>query len=208
MSNLFSEISQYESCERTYDELYKMKKERLLQSGSDVADRILALSDQINLINNHIKEIDEAVNAGYKVNTHLDRAIDSLSSAENWGTWDLLGGGLLTDVVKHSRIDDATSEVEESQKALLQFRTELADVKIINSIGIEISEFSKFADIFFDGIFADWNMQSKIQNAQANVSETRNQVQQVLSKLKSMKNEDALQVEQLEQKMSELIIQA
>lgn len=208
VTNLYSEMSQYESCAGNYHALYKMKKEMLLKSGSNVADKILMLSDQINIINNHIKEIIEAINAGYKVISHLDSAIDSLKSAENWGTWDMLGGGLLTDIVKHSRIDGATNEVEESQKALLQFRTELADVRITNNIGIEISEFSNFADFFFDGLIADWNMQSKIEKSLENVTETRNQVQLVLSKLKSMKNEDALQVEQLEKKMSELIIQA
>ena len=208
ISNLVSEMAQYESCESTYHKLYEKKKEMLLQSGSKVADRILKLSEQINNINNNINEINEAINAGNQVISHLDNATASLNSAQGWGTWDMLGGGLISDIAKHSHIDDATSEVEEAQRALLHFRTELADVSISNNIGIEVGGFAKFADFFFDGLIADWNMQSKIHKSQDSVYETNNQVQQVLDKLKSMKKEEIFQVEQLEQKIKDLITQA
>ncbi len=208
VSNLNSEMSQYESCESTYHELYEKKKELLLQSNSKEADRILMWSDQINIMNNHIKEIAEAINAGNQVIAHLDKATDSLNSADNWGTWDVLGGGLFSDLAKHSHIDAATSEVEKAQKALLHFRTELADISISNNIGIEIDGFDKFVDFFFDGLIADWNMQSKIHQSQDSVYETKKQVRQVLSKLNYMKEEEALQVEQLNQKMKDLITQA
>jgi len=205
ISNLNSEMLQYKLCESTYRELYDIKRDMLLESNSEIADKILLLSDQINITNNHIKEIKEAINAGNQVITHLDNATSSLDSAQGWGTWDMLGGGLISDLAKHSHIDDATCEVEESQRALLLFRTELADVRISNNIGIEISGFAKFADFFFDGLIADWNVQSKIHRSQSSVYDTKSQVQQVINKLKSMKNEEALQVEQLEQKMSDLI---
>lgn len=208
ISKLNSEMIQYESCESDYRELYEKKKDMLLQSDSLMADKILSWSEKSDFINNHLKEIDEAITAGNMVITHLDKAIESLNSAEGWGTWDMLGGGLISDLAKHSHIDTATSEVEESQKALLSFRTELADVRILNNIDIEIDEFSKFADFFFDGIFADWNMQSKILRSQENVRDTRNQVKEVISKLESMEKEGNLELEQLKEKMDGLILKA
>ena len=42
----------------------------------------------------------------------LDSVLSSLESAEGWGTWDLLGGGLISDLAKHSHIDDAKVEAE------------------------------------------------------------------------------------------------
>jgi len=208
ISNLQSEMSQYKSCERTYRELYDIKRDMLLKSDSKVADKILLLSDQINITNNQIKEIEEAINAGKQVVKHLDNATVSLNSAQGWGTWDLLGGGLVANIAKHSHIDDATSEVEKSQMALLHFRTELADVRISNNIGIEVGGFAKFADFFFDGLIADWNMQSKIHKSQDSVYDTKNQVQQALSKLESMKKEATLIVVKFNQKLSDLIIKA
>ena len=208
ISNLNSEIGQYQTCESTYRELYEEKKDILFQTNSKVAPILLLLSDQITITNNHIKEVEEAMNAGNRVIIHLNNATASLDSAHGWGTWDMLGGGLISDIAKHSHIDDATEEVEKSQKALLHFRTELADVRISNNIGIEVGEFAKFADFFFDGLIADWNMQSKILKSQDSVYETKNQVQEVLTKLKTMKLEETFQVEQLIQKMSNLIIQS
>lgn len=208
ISNLSSEMIKYELCESNYHELYEKKKDMLILSNKLVADKILEGSEQINYINNHIIEINEAISAGCIVITHLDNAIKSLESAEGWGTWDMLGGGFVSDLAKHSDIDSATSEVEKAQRALLNFRTELADVSISSEIAIEIDEFSKFADFFFDGIFADWNMQSKIEKSKENVCATRNQVHDVLSRLQFIEEEEKIQLEQLKEKMDGFIIEA
>jgi hypothetical protein len=37
--------------------------------------------------------MDEAVSAGNAVIERLGNVIESLRSAESWGTWDMLGGG-------------------------------------------------------------------------------------------------------------------
>ena len=47
-----------------------------------------------------------------------DNALKNLNSAEGWGTWDLLGGGLISDLAKHSHIDDAKNDVANAQNLL------------------------------------------------------------------------------------------
>lgn len=208
ISNLSSEIEEYKDCESTYRRLYAIKKEMLLQSNSNTAEQILNLTEQINQIKSNRKEISEAIEAGKEAERHLENAANSLSSAEGWGTWDLLGGGLISDLAKHSNIDNAKYEVEETQTALSRFRTELADVKINSDIRIETDGFAKFADFFFDGLIADWFMQSKINASQDSVDNVRNQVQHVLDKLSRMEYEEAGKVEQLEYEINELITKA
>lgn len=208
MSGLLSEKERYKDCESTYKQLYLRKKEQLLQSNSQTAEQILNLTEQVNLLKNNRKEINEAMNAGNEAERHLEKAADSLSSARGWGTWDLLGGGLITDLAKHSNIDNAKYEVEKSQAALSRFRMELADVRINSGISIETGGFAKFADFFFDGLIADWLMQSRINQSQESVYNVRNQVQQVLAKLSSMEYEEAGRVEQYEDEINELITQA
>ena len=44
--------------------------------------------------------------------------ISDLDSAQGWGTWDVIGGGLLTDLMKYSRLDDAQASMERLQSAL------------------------------------------------------------------------------------------
>ena len=105
--------------------------------------------------------------------------LDSLDSAESWGTWDMLGGGLFNTMAKHGHIDDA-------QRALSRFRTELADVRDMELPQVQMGEFATFADYFFDGFFMDWMVQSKIQDAQEGVSEVHVRVLNALRNLERM----------------------
>lgn len=59
-------------------------------------------------MNNDMKEINEAIVAGERALNSLYHAQDKLNSAKGWGLLDLLGGGFITGMIKHSRIDDAS----------------------------------------------------------------------------------------------------
>jgi len=138
----------------------------------------------------------------------LDNALNSLNSAEGWGVWDMFGGGLISDLAKHSHIDDAKYEAERTQTLLRHFKTELADIKISDDIRIETDGFAKFADFFFDGLIADWFMQSKIQNSHESVSQVRGKVQSVMSKLSFLKNQESSNISKLQIEIDNLITKA
>jgi len=118
----------------------------------------------------------------------LERAANSLNSAESWGTWDILGGGALSDMAKYSHIDEAVQYIEEANGKLGRFRRELADVDITIDVNVNISSFDRFADYFFDGLIADWNVQSKIKDSKHSVDTVINHVKTVISGLKSRYN--------------------
>lgn len=50
---------------------------------------------------------------------------------------------------------------------------------------VNIDGFLRFADYFFDGLFADWSVMNKISDAQGQVGRVKNQIGTVLSKLNS-----------------------
>jgi hypothetical protein len=208
ITQLYTEQAQYRDCQYTYSNLYAKKKELLMATNSETANRLLDLTEQLNISKNNRREIEEAIQAGKRVETHLENAGKSLNSAEGWGTWDILGGGLLADMAKHSHIDDAKSEAERVQMSLMQFRTELADIKINNDIHFETDGFGKFADFFFDGLIADWCMQSRIEESLQSVSHVKLQVQQVLVRLNSMESTETARMQQIEKDMKELIARA
>ena len=85
----------------------------------------------------------------------------------------MLGGGLIVNMAKHDYLDSAQSSIRAAQRALCDFRTELADVSDIQVPNIQIGPFATFADYFFDDIFSDWFVQSGIKKAQERVSEIR-----------------------------------
>jgi hypothetical protein len=199
------ELLQYRSCQNDYDNLYEKKREMILESHSEVGQKLLDLSSQLLGLKNNRKELEEAIAAGNEVMEHTNRALKSLDSAEGWGTYDLLGGGLLSDLAKHSHIDDAKAEAELIQTKLSGFRTELADVSIENGITFSMDEFGKFADFFFDGLIADWCMQSRIKESLDSVRNVRDQVQKVLDKLNRMKEDNLEKERNLEQETRGLI---
>ena len=183
---LEEERENYKGCFNEFNSLYEQKKEVLIRTDAASASKILEIRDRIEGSKRNLKELREAVSAGQSAVNSLDIALDSLGSAQGWGTWDLFGGGLISDLAKHSHIDDASREVERAHHHLRRFKTELADVRINYDIRFETDGFAKFADFFFDGLIADWFMQSKINNSYDSVSDVKNQVNSVLYKLQQL----------------------
>jgi len=134
------------------------------------------------------KEVAEAIAAGEKAVQGLNYAISYLRKAKNWGTFDMLGGGLLATAVKHSNIDEAKDLIQSVQVWLRKFKRELSDIKIkeLPEMSVQIDSFSTFADYFFDNLIFDWVVQSKINRSLESCQSVQYQVSQILSKLKSM----------------------
>lgn len=206
IERLTAEKAQYNGCLEKYERYYVLKQEELINSHGEIAQKIIDLHTQLNQSKIDLKEIDEAIIAGNEVLKSLDSALNNLDSAESWGYFDIAGGGFIADLSKHSKIDDATEEIENAQNALLDFKSELADVKINANINISIDEFSKFADVFFDGVFSDFNMQSKIINLKENVDDVRDQVASVIEKLNIMINIERKNEDKIEQELNEIIL--
>ena len=166
-----------------YQEVLKEKQEAVKLSGVPEAEEILRLEAQITSLDVQLKELNEAISAGKRAEQIAEGILGSLSGAEGWGTWDLLGGGLIADVAKHSHLDDAQRQVEKLQGALRRFKTELSDVEIIADMQVNIDGFLRFADYFFDGLFADWSVMNRISEAQGQVKNVKGQISSLLGKL-------------------------
>lgn len=206
INKLLLEKENYLGCAKAYHKLYEQKKELLLESTPQVADKIIALNDNIQKARYNIKEIDEAISVGSQVIIQLHNTLSSLESASGWATWDLLGGGLIADMAKHGHIDSAKSSAEVVQRLLSRFRSELADIRINSQIKFEISSFAKFADYFFDGLLADWHMKSKISESQESVRRVLSEVKAVMSKLKTLKNAEENDINRMEQELNHMIV--
>lgn len=174
-------------CGQKYDALLREKQQMIFEKHGKSADRIIALQNELLSCSAKGKEIDEAISAGKDVLNAANRVVNNLDDAEVWGTWDLLGGGLISTMAKHSRIDDAKDAAADVSRLLDRFHSELADVRILPDLDIEIDGFSKFADYFFDGLIADWAVQNKIRHSLGSAEQLKDQVDSVLEKLKEFK---------------------
>ena len=132
------------------------------------------------------REIREAMQAGQEALNYLNQAKDCLNSAGNWGIVDMLGGGMLTTLIKRSKMKDADALVQQARSAMKRFQKELMDVDNIPEFRIETGDFLTFADYFFDGIMADWLVQSKINDAKRQVDNAIVKVNYIMGQLKSL----------------------
>ncbi len=122
-----------------------------------------------------------AISNGERAKTCLEEALKALDSASGWGIFDILGGGTITTLVKHSRIEKARNLIYESRQYLRAFREETAAVSDCN---IEIGTLLTFADFFWDGLLADILVQSKISEAKRQLSSAISELDRVLSRLR------------------------
>ena len=183
------ELNEVWDSESRYQALWKEKIQAVKQAGGPVGEKILNLEERISYLEGQQKELNEAISAGQKALSVADQVLSSLDSAEGWGTWDLVGGGMLSDLAKHSHLDTAQSSVEHLQSQLRIFKTELADVTVDEDFQVSIDGFLRFADYFFDGIFTDWMVLDRIHQSQDRVQDTRNQIDQVLRRLEERLNQ-------------------
>ena len=129
------------------------------------------------------KEKREAVEAGKRALESLRDARNYLDSARKWGFFDLLGGGGITGLIKHSKIGNASSSLDAAREDLRIFQRELKDVQNIDGLQIDIGDFLTFADFFFDGFVADYLVQSRIRTAEDQVEEAIERVSHILRTL-------------------------
>lgn len=200
-----AEVNQLNDLKKQYEKMLKEKAEAIKASGSEKAAEIFRTEEQITYLESQIKEIQEALGVGDTVLDITNSILSSLDSAKGWGTWDLMGGGLISDMAKHSHLDKAQRQVENLQVQLRRFKTELTDVTVHADMQVRIDGFLGFADYFFDGVFADWAVLDRIGRSQTQVQDTKKQIESVLNHLKSIMNSTKNKLEREKVRLDELI---
>lgn len=209
ISNVQSQLDAARTAGYLLEQALKQKQEELRKSGSETGNRILALEQNLAELEARKKEIREAVSAGYRAKSVCDRILGELDSADGWNTWDLIGGGgIITHVAKHSHLDEAQELVSVLQDRLRQFKTELADIRISVATQVNVDGFLRFADYFFDGLFADFAMKEKIDRSHGSVSHTKRQIEKVLDQLTELEKTTDRELAQRKTELEALLMQA
>ena len=130
------------------------------------------------------KERIEAIAAGERALTSLRAAREELRSAGNWGLVDLFGGGMISGLVKHSKMGNAQRYMEQAKLDLQSFSRELQDVNMTHNLNLNVGDFLTFADFFFDGLIADWLVQDRINETKNQVEDAIRQVEDIVRRLR------------------------
>mgnify|MGYP000050076884 CR=1 FL=1 len=201
-------LRNYDAAEAEYERILEEKRKALLRSSGEETLKMMALAEKIADLKSELKEINEATSAGNTALASLKSVASSLSSAENWGTVDLLGGGILSTAMKHSKLDDAKRNVQNAQVRLKYFQEELNDAGKRLQLSISVDGFSKFADFFFDGLIFDWSVQSGINKAMSNCKSVITKVENALSSCRRKALELQDLIDELKQEKRQFIEEA
>ena len=209
LTEIYEQLQQLRDCETLYAAVLQEKRAALQASGTPAGAAILELEEQIAMLKSQKREIREASSAGHSALATTERILTELSDADSWNTWDMFGGGgIITHMAKHGHLDDAQELVEVLQSQLRRFQTELADINIQSNMQINIEGFLRFADYFFDSLFADWAVGDRIHESQTSVTNVRYRIESALNKLVQIEQQGENQIQFLQEKIEALVIQA
>ncbi len=135
------------------------------------------------------REIKEAIEAGNLALQALSQVEGSIQQARGFGIWDMLGGGLISGLLKHSRMDEADRNMEIARQQLERFQRELEDISASYNLVVKFDGFTRFADYFFDNILVDFLVQERIVETAEQVKKIKIEVQNTLERLYRMENE-------------------
>ena len=119
------------------------------------------------------KEIREAISAGERALSSLRAAQNSLNSASGWGFLDMFGGNLITGLIKHSKVSDASRYVDAAKRDMAYFQNELRDIQDLQDLDIR------------DGFLSDILVQSRISDAKRKISDAISRTESVVRKLRN-----------------------
>lgn len=185
-------LLQYAGVDEEWDDFLQEKKVWLRVHNDEVTSELDYHLGQYTELEALLVEMDEAIEAGSKASTSLGRALDKLKSAKTMSTWDtFFGGGLIVTAMKHGELNESENALHSAQLNLRRFEAELADVRESSTGGLQVERgsFVTFADYFFDDIFSEWTIHSRINTSIDNVEAMKTKVSNMVTELKTRKEE-------------------
>lgn len=208
ISDCEAKLNEIAENEIRYNMLLAEKGEIIKSSNSEISAEIAELETEIEELKRHEKELNEALEAGKRAKNMAESIYQTLSKADDWSTWDILGGGLISDIAKHDNLDAAQRQIEILQVLLRRFQTELSDVKISANLNVRIDGFLGFADFFFDGLFADLTVKDKIEDSLIAIQSLETNIKTVIIKLENDLKTTQNKYKNAQNRINEIVLKA
>ncbi len=132
-------------------------------------------------------QVNQAINLTDQLISELDQAERQLASARNWGFLDVLGGGLITDLIKHSKLNNAKSSMDRVNYLMQELRRVLGGISMPGDYSMNVGGLATFADFFFDSGIVDVYMTAKIMSSLNEVRNLKNRCYELRSRLSSLR---------------------
>ncbi len=184
------QLDEINGLEEEFNVFLIQKRNELVNSSSlETAKKIEDLMKEEDSIARELIEIRQAYQAGEKCHNSLKNTVETLNSARNWGTADIImGKSMIVSMIKHGKLEDASQQIRETNAFAKRYSKELSDVHLaLGKVDLEFSGLLRTLDIFFDNIFSDLSVQRKIADSHDKVKEALHNVIRIQTKLRSTK---------------------
>jgi hypothetical protein len=170
----------------------------LVAAGADGAAELTRLAAEVGTTRGELTEVRQVVGAAERASQALTGALRHLDSASNWAAVDTFGGGgFLTDMMKREKMDQAVALMRRADGSLRALSRELGDLGHGGVGGIEVDGLVGTFDVWFDNIFSDWSVMSRI-------GEARDRVRAALDAVGRVRRAAARRADVLEAQLAEL----
>jgi hypothetical protein len=198
------------SASDTYTALLAEQERHIAESADPRRGKVLNLADERGRLTAEVDEIKKAQQAAGAARQALSVVEGSLGSASGWNTYDtFFGGGLMADVMEHSRLDEAARAASEADRRMAVLRTELTDVTETAQLSnnLAISSATKFVDLWFGNIFTDLAIRDRIKQGQQNVARSLQVVSTVEERLNALSAQVQARLAEIESERRDLLTQ-
>ena len=134
-----------------------------------------------------IAQVNQALNLTDQLIRELEQAERHLSSARNWGFVDILGGGIITDLIKHSKLNNAKASMDRVNYLLQELKRVLGGISMPGDYSMNVGGIATFADFFFDSALVDAYMTAKIMSSLNEVRNLKNRCYELRSRLSNLR---------------------
>lgn len=194
---------------RVYEEELGKREEMLKNSiNSEASIAYRELDKMQDSLSKQLGETKEALRAANRAISTVDTAMEHLGSAESWATYDVwFKGGIISHMAKYSHIDNAEEAFHRLSSQLEELKRELSDVDISGVSGFSgIDSTTRAIDFWFDNIFTDLNVRSRIRNDSEQLSGTRRQINNIIRRLDGNISSINRKLQEIEFRKNELIM--
>jgi len=132
-------------------------------------------------------QVNQALNLTNQLIGELDQAERQLSSARNWGFLDVLGGGVIVDLIKHSKLNNAKISMDRVNYLLQELKRVLGGISMPGDYSMNVGGIATFADFFFDSGIVDVYMTAKIMSSLNEVRNLKNRCDDLRSRLSNLR---------------------
>ncbi|MGG7176899.1 hypothetical protein ACQPU1_04850 [Clostridium paraputrificum] len=177
-------IKNIDNYEEQYEKLIKEKYELIKSLDKEKKEKLQVLENLLEIDTKERREVLEAITAGKECFSIIRNAGEALDSAKSWGTYDMIGGGVMSSIVKHDKLDTARKELNKLGYSIGRLNMELSDIDMVLAIDDLTFDSSTYAfDVFFDNIFTDMSVQDKIKDSLSKIRRLENRVNNLINQL-------------------------